>query len=239
VCCAACGPILGTGVPDLTAARRGVAGASARATHDRRLRDDEAAGSARHPRTGHLRLALAPERQPTQAWEQGAIGEERVGARLDKLQSTGEVLVLHDRRIPGTRQNIDHIVVAPSAIWVVNTKNYRGAFERRDVGGWFRRDDRLFVAGRDRTDLVEAMAGQITAVRDALLPSAPRLRAVLCFTGTEWPFFANPFELDSVLIAWPRALVKQVRTAPSSGIPVHALAERLLSRLPRAHERCV
>jgi hypothetical protein len=191
---------------------------------------------AQHPRTGRWRLALAPEKPSTRAWEQGAIGEERVGARLDKLQADGVVRVMHDRLIPRTRRNIDHIVVAPSAIWVVDTKNYNGTLERRDVGGWFTRDERLFVAGRDRTHLVDAMAGQVAAVRYALTPLTPPIRPVLCFTGTEWSFFANPFELDDVLITWPRALAKDIRSASKSAsfVDVDLAAERLLNRLRSA-----
>ncbi len=40
----------------------------------------------------------------------GALGEEQVGQRLNELAS--ETLhVLHERRIPGSRANIDHIAV--------------------------------------------------------------------------------------------------------------------------------
>ena len=186
------------------------------------------------PRLVRLQLAVGPEGQPTAAREHDATAKERVGSRLDKLQSDGVARVLHDCRLPGTQCTIDHIAVAPSAIWVVDTKCYGGRLVRRDVGGWFGRDERLFIAGRDRTHLVEAMAGQVDALRDILAPFTPRVRPVLCCTGTEWPFFANPFELDGVLVIWPRALVKQIRTAPGSGIQVHAIAERLTSRLPSA-----
>ena len=34
--------------------------------------------------------------------------------------------MLHDRRIPGTRANIDHIAVASSAVWVIDAKRYNG-----------------------------------------------------------------------------------------------------------------
>jgi hypothetical protein len=40
-------------------------------------------------------------------------------------------VVLHDRRIPGRRSNIDHLVIARSGVWVVDTKRYRGKVERR------------------------------------------------------------------------------------------------------------
>jgi hypothetical protein len=57
-------------------------------------------------------VALSDERQSTTAWARGAVGEERLGLALDAL-ACPDVAVLHDRRIPRTRANIDHIVVTP------------------------------------------------------------------------------------------------------------------------------
>lgn len=34
---------------------------------------------------------------------------------------------VHDRRIPGSRANIDHIAVAATGVWVIDTKNATGA----------------------------------------------------------------------------------------------------------------
>jgi Nuclease-related domain len=62
--------------------------------------------------------------------------------------------VLHDRRIPGSRANIDHIVVAPCGVFVIDAKNYKGRVEKRDRGGFFSTDCRLYVGGRDKTPLV-------------------------------------------------------------------------------------
>jgi len=63
--------------------------------------------------------------------------------------------VLHDRRIPGTRANIDHIAIAPSGLWAIDAKHYKGRVEHVDKGGWFLTDWRLLVGGRDKTGLVE------------------------------------------------------------------------------------
>jgi len=142
--------------------------------------------------------------------------------------------VLHDRRIPGTRANIDHIVVATSGVWVVDTKHYRGQVSRRDVGGVFRRDVRLYVRGRDRTKLVTAMTAQVLAVHQALPATADVVRPALCFTAAEWSWFAVPFEVQGVVVTWPRALVKSIRTATSSGIDVVSVGSELAERLPAA-----
>lgn len=56
-----------------------------------------------------IAVALSDERQRTKAWERGAVGEERLGARLDSLASD-DIAVLHDRCIPGSKANIDGAV---------------------------------------------------------------------------------------------------------------------------------
>ena len=94
------------------------------------------------------------ETRNTKVWAQGAEGEERLGAVLD---ATEGIVALHDRRIPKSKANIDHLVVGPSGVFVVDAKNYSGIVERRHVGGWFRPDERLYVGGRDRPPRVIAL----------------------------------------------------------------------------------
>ena len=51
-----------------------------------------------------------------------AAGERRLARRLnDELADIA--VVLHDREVPNTRGNIDHLVVAPSGIWIIHAKN--------------------------------------------------------------------------------------------------------------------
>ena len=68
------------------------------------------------------------------------------------LQLHQRAVVLDDRKVPGTKVHIDHIVVAPSGVWVIDAKESDGRVERRDIGGWFKVDERLYVAGKDRTE---------------------------------------------------------------------------------------
>jgi hypothetical protein len=119
----------------------GVAGGSAQRKYDRLHDRREHRVRTAHPRIGGLLLALSNEPQSTTAWAVGAEGERRVGAWLDTLTSAG-ALVLHDRRVLRSKAKIDHLVVAPSGVWVIDSKHYDGRIECRDVGGWFRRDER-------------------------------------------------------------------------------------------------
>ncbi|MCZ7525606.1 MAG: NERD domain-containing protein [Acidimicrobiia bacterium] len=230
--CPACGA--STGEPGETPARRSAppgrspgAGSSAQREYERRKAKREADLRARHPRLGGLVSALSGDPQSTTAWAKGADGERRLGARLDSLPGC---VALHDRRLPGSRANIDHLVVAPSGVWVIDAKHYRGRVAMRDVGGWTSVDRRLRVGGRDRTKLVKAMAQQVTAVRqvlDARWSGVP-IRPVLCFVGADWPLLAKPFEIDGVVIAWPRAVARLVRgSGPSTPEGVRLVAHLL------------
>jgi hypothetical protein len=115
----------------------GVAGASARREHERRKANREAKIRTAHPRIGGLVLALSDDPQSTTAWAVGARGEELLAKRLDSLADQG-VLTLHDRRVPGTQANIDHIVIAPSGVYVIDAKRYKGRPSLRVEGGLFR-----------------------------------------------------------------------------------------------------
>src|SRR3954447_1445617 len=170
----------------------GIAGGAARREYDRRaaLRAERLAKRGRIVR---LSAAVVGEPQSTRAWAVGAVGEERVASRLQAAADRG-VLVLHDRRIPGRRANIDHIAIGPAAVYVIDAKRYENAQIRvRRVGGLFtRRRDELLVRGRVRNNLVEGMDQQVAAVRAALEAEGrgdvPVL-AVLCFVDGLFPLF--------------------------------------------------
>lgn len=209
----------------------GIAGASAAAEYEKRSRrearrkqavvDRDAAWREQvredHPILGRVATALTPKpvvgpkSQATRAWKVGAEGELGVARTLAACPN---VIALHDRRVPGTKGNVDHLAVGPAGVYIIDAKRYEGKIERRDVGSFFRPDERLYVAGRDRTKLVRQMAWQVEAVRAALDANGHvdvALRAVLCFVDSEWPLlFARPLHLDGVTVLWPKALQELV-----------------------------
>jgi hypothetical protein len=147
-------------------------------------------------------------------------------------------VVLDDRKVPGTRVQIDHIVVAPSGVWVVDAHEYDGRVERRDVGGWFKVDERLYVAGKDRTSLVDGIDRQVVAVENVLEKEGLDLipvHAALCFVNSEWGWFAKPFSLSGVWVTWPQKLTESVldwNAIPNNEID--RLAKVVESKLPSA-----
>jgi hypothetical protein len=154
---------------------------------------------------------IAPESQSTRAWKVGAEGELGVARTL---AACAGVISLHDRRVPGTKGNIDHLAVGPAGVFIVDAKRYAGKVERRDVGSFVRPDERLYVGGRDRTKVIKGMGWQLEAVRTALDTNGHadvELKGVLCFVDSEWPLlFAKPIHLYGVTILWPKALQELV-----------------------------
>jgi hypothetical protein len=231
---ATCEPCVSGHVPEFD---RGTAGASAaREARRRRLRRETRIRSA-HPKLGGLILAVSDEPQSTKAWDKGAEGEDALGASLDLLRAEG-LGVLHDRRIPGTKANIDHIVIGPAGVFVIDAKHYRGKVERRDKGSFFTTDWRLYVAGRDQSKLVKAMPRQVEAVRLGLAPTeffGCRMIPVLCFLGAEWGLFARPFAFDDVRVLWPKELRKFVRSeGPLGADEISQLERAIAAALPIA-----
>lgn len=206
----------------------GVAGGSARQLNERLLARREAELKSRWGnRVGGWINRFADEPQSIRAWGLGAKGEELLGAALAKVPG---LVVLNDRRVEGTRGNIDHLVVAPAGVFVVDAKFYQGLIEVVDKGGWFRTDLRLTVGGRNRSNLTENMGWQLKAVNNALMDSGvdplPPVTAVLCFVNGSWPIYRAPKSFEGVLLESDRSIAR-VLAAPV------LLDEQQIDRLAR------
>lgn len=69
-----------------------------------------------------------------ETWSTGAQGEEKVAEYLSLLNDRYHVI--HDVVLPGEKGNIDHIVLGPNGIFVVETKNHKGYITCQ--GDWWR-----------------------------------------------------------------------------------------------------
>jgi hypothetical protein len=67
------------------------------------------------------------------AWRRGAAGERHTARLLDPLERHGWA-VLHDLAIPGSRANIDHLVIGPGGVFVIDSKHYRGRLQLDGAG---------------------------------------------------------------------------------------------------------
>jgi Nuclease-related domain len=67
------------------------------------------------------------------AWQRGATGERRTARLLDPLARHGWA-VLHDLAVPGSRANLDHLVIGPGGVFVIDSKQYRGRLQLDPTG---------------------------------------------------------------------------------------------------------
>jgi hypothetical protein len=70
-----------------------------------------------------------------QRWLRGAAGEEATATLLERLPRRRWV-VRHDLNIPASRANVDHLVVGPTGVWVVDSKAYRARVSVRRGRVW-------------------------------------------------------------------------------------------------------
>jgi hypothetical protein len=161
----------------------GVAGESARHQADRRRQRQQ---------------ELERLQQAEHNWDGGARGEEKTARAIAERCPTA--VALHDRRMPNSRANIDHIVLVPSGVWVIDSKRMKGRIKVEDGRGG---SQKLIINGNDRTQLVHKLTGQVNAVKDAITRLDPHVpvHGAFCF----WlPIdrtldFLNPFVEDNGL----------------------------------------
>lgn len=122
-----------------------------------------------------------------------------------------KVFVLHDRRIPGSRANIDHIAIAASGVWVIDTKRYKGKLQvAKPLFG----KPTLKVGSRDQTKHVDGLAKQVALVTAAVadIEFDIPVRGCFCFVDTELPLLGTP-TINGLRIFGRRGLARQLNTA--------------------------
>jgi hypothetical protein len=127
-------------------------------------------------RVARLKRQLDQAERDTKAWDTGAVGERIVADRLSRLIPHGWY-VLHDVHWPGRpKANLDHVLVGPGGIVVVDAKNWTG--EVRVSSGV------LWQGRYARTQSVEGALAQCAAVASVLAPPHRRLvRPMICMAA--------------------------------------------------------
>lgn len=110
------------------------------------------------------------------AHEQGAEGEAATAEALKALSN--EWVVLHDLRWPGRRfANIDHVVIGPGGVFVIDSKNWSGQVK---LDGRTIRQN-----GRSRHKAVAGCARAAIDVGQLVPLYIDHVYPVLCFEGRE------------------------------------------------------
>ncbi|GAA1387848.1 hypothetical protein GCM10009613_24300 [Pseudonocardia kongjuensis] len=191
-----------------------------------------------HPgrRAGHVAAHVRGTGLPDRNWRLGADGELRTARLLEPL--TGRTRrdrllhrpprwrVLHSVPLDGGAADLDHVLIGPPGICVINTRHHRHRTVLLD-------GDRLVVSGT-ATDAVPRARTEADRVRELLLPrlgpdgAGVPVRPVIAVVGTpvrvrRWP--------DDVVVATEGALVPALRGMapvldPGEVDRIHAIARR-------------
>jgi hypothetical protein len=148
-----------------------------------------------------LRFRSSPD---TLAWRRGAAGERRTARLLAPLERQGWA-VLHDLAIPGSAANIDHLVIGPGGVLVIDSKQYRGRL-RVDPYGMVWHGRHLLVSAL-RTTLWEAdQADEVLGIADLTVA------AIVAVQGASVPWGA--LRADGVTVVLARRLPELLWALP-------------------------
>jgi Nuclease-related domain len=227
-------PVPGPPPPPIAELEFGQAGASLDREYERRKNNRERRTREAHPHIGGLLLATRGAPQHELAFHQGAVAERAVADSLKKRTASSPVFTLHNRQMPGRRGDIDHIAIAPTGVYVIDTKDWKGKVQIQTP--WFGAP-KLLIRGRDCTKLIDGLDRQVAAVRSALDRGGYEkvtIWGALCFTKADLPFLRTQ-KLRGHLLLHRKALAERLNAdGPLQPPLLEQLASHLAAVLPPA-----
>jgi hypothetical protein len=149
-----------------------------------------------------LRFRVTPD---ILAWRRGAAGERRTARLLAPLEWCGWA-VLHDLAIPGTKANIDHLVIGPGGVLAIDTKQYRGRLWL-DPDGLLWHGRHLLVATLRKVRWAADQADEVLGVADI------QTLAIMAVHGANVPW--GRLAADGVIVAPARQVPDLLQALPA------------------------
>jgi hypothetical protein len=149
-------------------------------------------------------LRLRPS-AATLAWRRGATGERRTARLLASLERRGWA-VLHDLAIPDSPANIDHLVIGPGGVLVIDSKQYRGRLHL-DRYGMLWHGRHLLVSVLRKVRWQADQADEVLGIAELQVP------AVVAVHGASVPW--GCLEADGVTIVPARRVPDLLQALPS------------------------
>jgi hypothetical protein len=138
------------------------------------------------------------------AWRRGAAGEQRTARLLGPLERQGWV-ILHDLAVPGSPAHLDHLVIGPGGVFVVDSKQYRGRLQLDPSGQLWH--GRYPLTAALRTVSFEAdRAAQVLADPQVVVP-------IVAVHGAKVPW--GKVVTQGVPVVSARRLPSMLRTLPA------------------------
>ena len=160
------------------------------------------------------------------AWRRGAAGERRTARLLGPLERQGWA-VLHDLAVPGSRANLDHLVIGPGGVFVIDSKQYRGRLQLDPSG-------RLWHGRYPLAPALRAVAFEADQAAQVLADPDVVVVPIVAVHGAQVPW--GKVVIDGVPVVAARRLPSMLRQLPAVLGPerVAALADQARVRFHAA-----
>jgi Nuclease-related domain len=131
------------------------------------------------------------------AWRRGAAGERHTARLLAPLERHGWV-ILHDLAVPGSWANLDHLVIGPGGVFVIDSKQYRGRLQLDSAG-------RLWHGRSALAPTLRAVNFEADRAAQVLTDPNVVVRPIMAVHGAQVP--------------WGKVLVNGVPVVPAKRLP--------------------
>jgi hypothetical protein len=138
------------------------------------------------------------------AWRRGAAGERRTARLLDPLARHGWA-VLHDLAVPRSRANLDHLVIGPGGVFVIDSKLYRGRLQLDPTG-------RLWHGRYPLAPILRAVSLEADQAARVLPDPGVAVVAIVAVHGAQVPW--GKVVMDGVPVVSARRLPSMLRRLP-------------------------
>jgi hypothetical protein len=139
------------------------------------------------------------------AWRRGAAGERRTARLLSQLEQYGWA-VLHDLAVPGSRANIDHLVIGLGGVFVIDSKQYRGRLQLDPSG-------RLWHGRYPLAPTLRAVSFEADRAAQVLPDPGAAVVPIVAVHGAQVPW--GKVLMDGVPVVAARRLPSMLRRLPA------------------------
>ena len=139
------------------------------------------------------------------ARRRGAVGERRTARLLAPLERHGWA-VLHDLALPGSRANLDHLVIGPGGVFVIDSKQYRGRLQLDGSG-------RLWHGRYPLAPTLRAVSFEADQAAQVLPDPGVAVLPVVAVHGAQVPW--GKVVIDGVPVVPARRLPSMLRQLPA------------------------
>ncbi len=191
------------GAQDQDVVSIGKAGSSAQSEFEKRNNARRERVLKNYPKTGKFALKIIKAANSTTSWEKGAKAEREVGELINSFALKHGFKAMHDRAVPGSKTNIDHIIVRKTGIFVVDTKNYEGKIRvKKEISRGGKEVENLYINEYKKNDLVKKVKVQTELVQSVLHEAGLfyPVYGTLAFFHGEFPLIRRPMQVDGIFI---------------------------------------